>query len=94
MKVYGIKCNKCGDIIYSRAVHDFHWCKCNAVAVDGGLSYLRIVGNKEDWTRVEIELPIDGMKGRGILYDDWNHSKNKYGHATEKDKVKELTTNE
>ena len=36
-----IKCNHCGDIIESKYTHDFKWCSCGAVAVDGGLSYTR-----------------------------------------------------
>jgi len=44
-----IKCKKCGDVIESTHVHDFKWCSCGAVAVDGGREYLRRVGNKEDW---------------------------------------------
>ena len=36
-----IKCKKCGDIIESTSVHDFKWCSCGAVAVDGGHEYLR-----------------------------------------------------
>ena len=31
-----IKRRKCGDIIDSIDVHDFKWCSCGAVAVDGG----------------------------------------------------------
>ncbi len=37
-----IKCNKCGDVIESIHRHDFKFCKCGAVAVDGGHDYLRI----------------------------------------------------
>lgn len=44
-----IKCNKCGDIIESLSVHDFRFCSCGAVAVDGGHYYLRRIGNEEDW---------------------------------------------
>lgn len=44
-----IKCNKCGEIIESKSEHDFKFCKCGAVAVDGGLEYLRRCGNREDW---------------------------------------------
>jgi len=44
-----IMCNKCGDIIESRHRHDFVWCKCKSVAVDGGRAYLRRVGNAGDW---------------------------------------------
>lgn len=36
-----IKCNHCGDIIESEYTHDFKWCKCGTVAVDGGLSYAK-----------------------------------------------------
>ena len=43
-----IKCNKCGDIIESFSVHDFKFCKCGAVAVDGGHDYLKRCGNRED----------------------------------------------
>lgn len=44
-----IKCKKCGDIIESKSVHDFKFCKCGSVAVDGGHAYLRRVGTIEDW---------------------------------------------
>ena len=36
-----IKCNHCGDIIESKHRHDFKFCKCGTVAVDGGLNYER-----------------------------------------------------
>lgn len=44
-----IKCKKCGDIIESAHRHDFKFCKCGAVAVDGGKDYLRRCGSLEDW---------------------------------------------
>ena len=44
-----IKCNLCNDIIESTSVHDFKFCKCGAVAVDGGHNYLRRCGKREDW---------------------------------------------
>ena len=43
-----IQCKKCEDIIESKYVHDFKWCVCRNIAVDGGLEYLRRVGNLED----------------------------------------------
>ena len=43
-----IQCKKCKDIIESKYVHDFKWCVCRNIAVDGGLEYLRRVGNFED----------------------------------------------
>ncbi len=43
-----IQCKKCGDIIESLSVHDFKFCKCGAVAVDGGHEYLRRCGSFND----------------------------------------------
>ena len=44
-----IRCKKCGDVIESKSVHDFKFCKCESVAVDGGHDYLRRLGKMEDW---------------------------------------------
>lgn len=41
IKVNKIRCKRCGDIIESKTGHDFKFCKCGAVAVDGGKEYLR-----------------------------------------------------
>ena len=35
------KCLFCGDIVESEFTHDFKFCKCGKLAVDGGHSYLR-----------------------------------------------------
>lgn len=43
-----IRCKKCGDIIESESIHDFKFCKCGAVAVDGGKDYLRRLGNLDN----------------------------------------------
>lgn len=47
-----IQCNLCGDIISSAYRHDFNCCNCGAVAVDGGISYRRILGT--DYTDLSI----------------------------------------
>ncbi len=39
------KCLKCGDIIESTFRHDFRYCSCRAIFVDGGLDYLRRGGD-------------------------------------------------
>ena len=44
-----IRCKKCNEVIESTHRHDFKFCKCGSVAVDGGLNYLRRCGNREDW---------------------------------------------
>lgn len=82
MIVKAIKCNNCCDIIYSRAIHDFHWCSCKKTAIDGGFDYYRIIGNREDWEMTEIHVlddKSDDDEVKKILYDDWNKNKNKYG---------------
>ena len=44
-----IQCTKCGTTIVSETRHDFVWCPCKSVAVDGGKDYLKRVGNRENW---------------------------------------------
>lgn len=41
IKTNKIKCNYCGDIILSESRHEFKFCSCGKVAVDGGTDYLR-----------------------------------------------------
>lgn len=81
MELGGIKCLKCGDIIYSRSRHDFHWCSCESCAVDGGFDYLKIVGNKENWEYTQINVLENKTDDevKKILFEDWNKGKNKYG---------------
>ena len=43
-----LKCKKCGDIIQSKHRHDMVWCKCGAIAIDGGNDYCKITGNSDD----------------------------------------------
>ena len=40
-----IKCLKCNDVVESNHKHDFKWCKCGTVFVDGGLTYRRMGGD-------------------------------------------------
>lgn len=54
-----IKCNRCGDIIESKSVHDFKSCKCGAVAVDGGYNYLRRCGCRDDWEELSETAEAD-----------------------------------
>ncbi|MDO5569512.1 MAG: hypothetical protein Q4G04_05345 [bacterium] len=48
IKFNRIKCKKCGDVIESTHRHDFKWCSCKSVAIDGGHDYLRRIGKFED----------------------------------------------
>lgn len=36
-----IKCKRCKDILESNFTHDFKFCSCGAVGIDGGKDYLR-----------------------------------------------------
>ena len=49
-----IKCNKCGDIIESTHRHDFKFCKCGAVGVDGGHDYLRRCGDLDGYEDLSV----------------------------------------
>ena len=41
LKINKIQCKHCEDIIESKRTHDFKYCKCGKVFVDGGLEYGR-----------------------------------------------------
>lgn len=51
IKINKIRCKRCGDIIESKTVHDFKFCKCGAVSVDGGKEYLRrcFINTEDDY---------------------------------------------
>jgi len=48
IKVNRAQCKKCGDIITSYNRHDFCFCQCRTIAVDGGNDYLRRIGTEDD----------------------------------------------
>ena len=39
-------CLRCNEEIVSEYRHDFKWCSCHTIAVDGGLDYLRRAYNE------------------------------------------------
>ncbi len=48
-KKHAIQCKKCLEIIESKSQHDFKYCSCKAVGIDGGISGgNRILGNLDD----------------------------------------------
>jgi ssDNA-binding Zn-finger/Zn-ribbon topoisomerase 1 len=79
-KITAIKCPKCRDIIFSRARHDFHWCSCGEIAVDGGFDYLKVSYKTASPERIAIEV----KETKKELYDDWNFTKDKFGLIKEK----------
>ena len=45
------RCDGCGDEIESFHRHDFRWCSCGSLAVDGGLVYAkRCYSDEVPWT--------------------------------------------
>jgi hypothetical protein len=55
-----IRCDKCQDVIESTHRHDFKWCKCGSIAVDGGTAYLRRVGAIGHYTDLSEEVDDQG----------------------------------
>lgn len=88
IKIVGIKCPKCLDVIYSRARHDYHHCSCgtnedgtedSGISIDGGFDYLRY-GWSNDIKLSDIEIvEVEVNATKQELYDDWNTRQNKYG---------------
>jgi len=60
------KCKKCNEEIESKSVHDFKWCSCKNIAVDGGLEYLKRLYNSDDW--IDTSLPTTFTKGNETKY--------------------------
>lgn len=81
-----------GEIIYSRARHDFISTTDGLNSVDGGQDYFRQVwdnSKSKPLKQVVIELEISPAQ----LYDDWNYARNEFGR-TSIDKVKIVPENE
>ena len=75
MKVNAFKCPKCAAIVFSRTRHDYRWCPCKTIAVDGGLEYSRVV--YDSVLPENVTLEVDQTKEQ--LYDDWNSKQDKFG---------------
>lgn len=48
------QCKKCQDIIESRSINDLKRCSCGSIAVDGGLEYIKRIGNQENIIELSI----------------------------------------
>ena len=62
-----IKCKNCGDIIESKRIHDLVYCSCGSVAVDGGLEYLKRIGDEEKFEELSfvkklVKIDTTGFK--------------------------------
>lgn len=56
-----IRCTKCGGEPFSTHRHDFQFCECQSVAVDGGQDYLRCTGNC--WEEMSIVIDKEALEG-------------------------------
>ncbi len=56
-----IRCNTCGDTIESTSRHDFKYCKCGRVFVDGGHDYPRrgYTDSPKDYTELSVAVEDD-----------------------------------
>ena len=57
------RCKRCKDVIESKYRHDMQWCRCGAIAVDGGKDYFRGIGDPTLFERVEDEPPLRESEG-------------------------------
>ena len=51
-------CTKCDTVIESKYRHDFVWCKCGALAVDGGTDYLKRSGDIKGYEELSETEPV------------------------------------
>jgi len=67
-----VKCLTCNDIIFSAHRHHMVTCSCKGISVDGGMDYLRRVGNgpyEEQSITVEDDL-YDAMTNQAEWCED------------------------
>lgn len=50
-----IKCKKCGDVIDGEFKGRLIWCACESCAIDETEYYARIIGEQEDYEKIEEE---------------------------------------
>ena len=77
--VKAIKCPRCGDIIYSRARHDFISCSCKSVSLDGGFDYVRGAYNPTVIKEFPKTFDLEVEASRDELYKDWNFQTDNFG---------------
>lgn len=62
-----IQCKFCQNIIQSQNVHDFKFCSCGKVAVDGGTVYLSRTGEREDYIDLSLDTTSPYKKIREVF---------------------------
>jgi len=52
-------CLKCNEEIESVYRHDFKWCKCGNIAVDGGKEYTKRCGNLDSYKETSVFSEVE-----------------------------------
>jgi len=77
-----VTCMACGDRIVSKHRHDYVFCTCGSVAVDGGQEYLRRVGAIHECMDHSWSLPDDVYEACAqAAQDAADTGRNRYGIA-------------
>ncbi len=75
-----VRCSKCGDEPYSTYRHDFRYCVCGAIAVDGGMDYLKRVGDVLGCTELSIEMDNKLVEAcKKTIYESYSVSRKPLG---------------
>jgi len=86
LEINGIKCFDCETIIFSRTRHDFHWCPCGKIAIDGGFDYLKY--SYKDMPPIPIKFSLEITKKE--LYNDWNYNRDLFGLIKKEDQTMKI----
>ena len=62
------QCKKCQDIIESKSTNDLKRCSCGSIAVDGGLDYIKRLGNLDNIIELTKYEGDEIMTGEKIEY--------------------------
>lgn len=63
----GARCSHCGDEVESTHRHDFKWCRCGKLGVDGGHDYIRRIGSLGQDTSIVAIREMDDPEADGAL---------------------------
>jgi hypothetical protein len=80
-------CPTCGDIVYSRTIHDYRTCSCGDISVYEGFNNPKIK-YISDKSPEHLMLFIESTLGE--LWNDWNYNENKFGIIKESSIVPNL----
>jgi len=80
IQVVAMTCPTCKDTIFSRAHHDFRFCSCKAIHIDGGFAYTKTGWDpKKLLDKMPTVFGITVAATRKTLYDDWNQHRDLFG---------------